>query len=205
MGGHFFFWPGPFHPTSSIFCPKVWILLPLLDALDCLPSVRGFLKQSHGSQWVLWCLGLFGGELSVKQILLLGYKKSNAETVNMEETYLVGGFNPFEKYESKWVHLPNFRGENKQIFMFVHNLTVGSYIWCILNHQHLWIQVGAHAWKKKQVKFRSCRWNWCDPDYFFGGGEVKWWNSMMIRLNHLKLGSTYIQLNTSSFLSNSFY
>ena len=37
------------------------------------------------------------------------------ETVNMEEAYLVGGFNPFEKYESKWVHLPNFRGEHKQI------------------------------------------------------------------------------------------
>ena len=24
--------------------------------------------------------------------------------------YLVGGFNPIEKYDSKWVHLPQFSG-----------------------------------------------------------------------------------------------
>jgi len=27
--------------------------------------------------------------------------------------FLVGGFNPFEKYESKWIYFP-FRGENKK-------------------------------------------------------------------------------------------
>ena len=29
---------------------------------------------------------------------------------------LVGGFNPFEKYESKWVHLPQFSGWKYRIF-----------------------------------------------------------------------------------------
>jgi len=29
---------------------------------------------------------------------------------------LVGGFNPFEKYESKWVHLPQIGVNIKQMF-----------------------------------------------------------------------------------------
>ena len=34
-----------------------------------------------------------------------------------KKTQLVGGFNPFEKYESKWVHLPQFSGwKFQQIF-----------------------------------------------------------------------------------------
>ena len=28
--------------------------------------------------------------------------------------FLVGGFNPSEKYKSKWVHLPQFRDEHKK-------------------------------------------------------------------------------------------
>ena len=35
---------------------------------------------------------------------------------------LVGGFNPFEKYESNWVHLPNFRGENVKKSLSCHHL-----------------------------------------------------------------------------------
>jgi len=40
---------------------------------------------------------------------------SNAEVVQIiTNGKLVGGFNPFEKYESNWVHLPQFSSENKQ-------------------------------------------------------------------------------------------
>jgi len=38
---------------------------------------------------------------------------SNKKTV--KRFFLVGGFNPFEKYESKWIYFP-LRGENKKTF-----------------------------------------------------------------------------------------
>jgi len=42
-------------------------------------------------------------------------------------TYLVGGFNPFEKYSPKWVHLPQFSGcENKKTFETTINLDTHS-------------------------------------------------------------------------------
>ena len=34
----------------------------------------------------------------------------DASWVIRPDAYLVGGFNPSEKYESKWVHLPQFSG-----------------------------------------------------------------------------------------------
>ena len=34
---------------------------------------------------------------------------------------LGGGFNPFEKYESKWKSSPNFRGENRK-YLSCHHL-----------------------------------------------------------------------------------
>ena len=40
-------------------------------------------------------------------------------------TYLVGGFNPFEKYSSNWVHLPQNEGENKNIFESTNRLPTG--------------------------------------------------------------------------------
>ena len=62
-------------------------------------------------------------KLSVKQILLLGEEKQKhrEETVNMEETYLVGGFNPFEKYARQIGFIfPNFRSENKYKYLSCH-------------------------------------------------------------------------------------
>ena len=48
-----------------------------------------------------------------------GGKKASGKacwrTSCVPKKYLVGGFNPFEKYESKWEIIPNFRGENKKI------------------------------------------------------------------------------------------
>ncbi len=32
---------------------------------------------------------------------------------------LVGAFNPFEKYSSNWEHFPNFRGEKKNIYIYI--------------------------------------------------------------------------------------
>ena len=52
-------------------------------------------------------------EINVKQILEMLIKKHPAYLISVGDEILVGGFNPFEKYQSKWESFPN-RDENKK-------------------------------------------------------------------------------------------
>ena len=35
----------------------------------------------------------------------------------LTEHHLVGGLNPFQKYESKWIISPKFQGEHEKIYV----------------------------------------------------------------------------------------
>ena len=51
-------------------------------------------------------------------------KWSGINSNNSNNSYLVGAFNPSEKYQSKWVHPPQIRVENKKYLSCHHPVTI---------------------------------------------------------------------------------
>ena len=54
--------------------------------------------------------------------ILIGMTVLKAWSLVRYGGWLLGGFNPLEKYESKWESSPNFRGENSKKYLSCHHL-----------------------------------------------------------------------------------
>ena len=58
------------------------------------------------------------------RFLILILKEAKLEIILYYHITLVGGFNPSEKYSSKWIIFPNFRGEHKKYLKPPPSITV---------------------------------------------------------------------------------
>ena len=78
---------------------------------------HAFLVRSN-DWWLLIRLIQVGAPNSI----LIGMTVLKAWSLVRYGGWLLGGFNPLEKYESKWASSPNFRGENSKKYLSCHHL-----------------------------------------------------------------------------------